>query len=212
MKKVLLIVFSFLLVYMFLEIKNTYSLFETNGTVDVSSDLANWYIMVNNNNINDLVAEKNTATLGNIVWNDQAHVVDEKAAPGSSGKFNLVIDGADTQVSFVYEITIDLSFLNNDEIQIDYVKELNNYNLVRTGKNTYSSVITLEEIKNNVTHNIELGLIWNNNEKNNKVDYELGSQGNEEINIPIIISFFQYTGVEELVPYVKDGEDDENLG
>ena len=195
MKKVLLIVFSFLLVYMFLEIKNTYSLFETNGTVDVSSDLANWYIMVNNNNIND-----------------QAHVIDEKAAPGSSGKFNLVIDGADTQVSFVYEITIDLSSLNNDEIQIDYVKELNNYNLVRTGENTYSSVITLEEIKNNVTHNIELGLIWNNNEKNNKVDYELGSQGNEGINIPIIISFFQYTGVEELVPYVKDGENDESLG
>ena len=211
MKRVLWVVFILMIGVVFLEVKNTYSLFETDSTISVSSELANWNVKINDSYITDLTTESNTIELGEISWDSMGHVVSGKAAPGSIGKFNIEIDPTDTEVSFVYELVIDLSSLDNNEFFIEYVNEINDYELVRTGENTYSSIVTLKEIESGIKHNIEVGLRWNNNEDNNMSDYELGSSVIEGIDIPISISLRQYTGEGELIEYVEDSEMNEAM-
>lgn len=212
MKKALLVILGIISFYLLFEIKNTYSLFETNSAVEASSELAKWHVKINNNYITNLTTQVNTFELGNIKWDSKEHVVAGKAAPGSIGRFNIEIDPTDTQVSFIYEITIDISTLNNSEFQIKYINETNNYKLVRTGKNTYSAIVTLEEIQSGIKHDIEIGLIWNDNEENNQYDYELGTKANVGINIPVSITVSQYTNNQELVEYVEDSEINETMG
>ena len=212
MEKKLLIVLCFVFLVLLFEVKRTYSLFETNSTIEATSELANWNIRVNNSDITNLTTANNNIQLGEINWESQNHVVEKKAAPGSVGKFNIEIDSVDTEVSFIYELTIDLEVLNNSEFYIEYIRETNNHQLIRTGKNTYSAIITLAEIQNNIKHNIEVGIKWNDNEENNRLDYELGVSAGSEINIPISILTYQYTGVEVLDEYVEDSELDEVVG
>ena len=89
---------------MLIEIKETYSLFETNSAVEASSELAKWNVKINDNYITNLTTQVNTFKLGDIKWDSKEHVVAGKAAPGSIGYFSVEIDPTDTQVSFIYEI------------------------------------------------------------------------------------------------------------
>ena len=81
-------------------------------------------------------------------------------------------------------------------------EEKNGYNLIKTGPNTYSNVITLNEIKENKTNNIRVHIKWNNNEENNDKDTEIGLTENNTLNIPVSITVLQYSG-EKIEPYVE---------
>ena len=184
-----------------LEVQKTYSLFETNGTAIAGEQLAKWQIKVNNTYLTTLTEDRNTFHLGSIEWENQGHVKTGKAAPGSIGKFYIEIDPCQTEVSFLYEITLDLSKLENSEFQISEVKEVNGKNLIRTGEYTYVGIIPLVEIQAKIKHKIEVSVIWNNKEENNEADYELGSRAELEIDIPVIVVARQYDGTENFTEY-----------
>ena len=184
----------------------TYSLFESDAVSPATSDLAKWNIKVNNSMITGLPSGQNQMNIGNITWNSGGHVRAGKAAPGSVGYFEIEIDPTDTQVSFIYELELDMSNIDNEEFEIQSVIETNNNTIVRTGEYTYAGIMSLSAITNEEIHNIRVNIIWNNNEQNNESDYELGIRAEMEVYIPVTIRLTQYHGTEVLTPYQEEGD------
>ena len=203
---ILLCVVSF--VILIVQITYTYSLFETDRDAVIFSPIAKWNIMVNDSFITNDITENNCFRLGNIQWNSGGHVREGKAAPGSVGTFEINIDPTDTEVSFLYEITIDPTNFEDVDFYISNVRELNGKTFVRTGEFTYVGIASLEDIENDVVYHVEIDVSWENNDENNDKDYEIGNRATEEeINIPVHLKFVQYTGDEELIPYVLESEE-----
>lgn len=195
--KILYITCAIMIFVTIYEITNTYGLFESNINMDVDSKLATWNILINDTNI----GKSETFTIDNFISEEDSTVASGKIAPGTSGYFNININPSNTQVSIRYDLTFDFSKLDN-LFTITKVEEKNGYNLIKTGPNTYSNVITLNEIKENKTNNIRVHIKWNNNEENNDKDTEIGLTENNTLNIPVSITVLQYSG-EKIEPYVE---------
>lgn len=195
--KILYITCAIMIFVTIYEITNTYGLFESNINMDADSKLATWNILINDTNI----GKSETFTIDNFISEEDSTVASGKIAPGTSGYFNINIDPSTTQVSIRYDLTFDFSKLDN-LFTITKVEEKNGYNLIKTGPNTYSNVITLNEIKENKTNNIRVHIKWNNNEENNDKDTEIGLTENNTLNIPVSITVLQYSG-EKIEPYVE---------
>lgn len=195
--KILYITCAIMIFVTIYEITNTYGLFESNINMDVDSKLATWNILINDTNI----GKSETFTIDNFNSEEDSTVASGKIAPGTSGYFNININPSTTQVSIRYDLTFDFSKLDN-LFTITKVEEKNGYNLIKTGPNTYSNVITLNEIKENKTNNIRVHIKWNNNEENNDKDTEIGLTENNTLNIPVSITVLQYSG-EKIEPYVE---------
>lgn len=195
--KILYITCAIMIFVTIYEITNTYGLFESNINMDVDSKLATWNILINDTNI----GKSETFTIDNFISEEDSTVASGKIAPGTSGYFNINIDPSTTQVSIRYDLTFDFSKLDN-LFTITKVEEKNGYNLIKTGPNTYSNVITLNEIKENKTNNIRVHIKWDNNEENNDKDTEIGLTENNTLNIPVSITVLQYSG-EKIEPYVE---------
>lgn len=195
--KILYITCAIMIFVTIYEITNTYGLFESNINMDVDSKLATWNILINDTNI----GKSETFTIDNFISEEDSNAASGKIAPGTSGYFNININPSTTQVSIRYDLTFDFSKLDN-LFTITKVEEKNGYNLIKTGPNTYSNVITLNEIKENKTNNIRVHIKWNNNEENNDKDTEIGLTENNTLNIPVSITVLQYSG-EKIEPYVE---------
>ena len=195
--KILYITCAIMIFVTIYEITNTYGLFESNINMNADSKLATWNILINDTNI----GKSETFTIDNFISEEDSNVASGKIAPGTSGYFNINIDPSTTQVSIRYDLTFDFSKLDN-LFTITKVEEKNGYNLIKTGPNTYSNVITLNEIKENKTNNIRVHIKWNNNEENNDKDTEIGLTENNTLNIPVSITVLQYSG-EKIEPYVE---------
>ena len=208
MKKHILIVLCVVsVVLLFIQITYTYSLFETDRDAVIFSPIAKWNIMVNDSFVTSDTTQENSFRLGGVDWSSGNHVREGKAAPGSVGTFEINIDPTDTEVSFLYEITIDTSDFLNEEFYISGVRELNSEEFVRTGEATYVGVARLSDIQNGKIYHVEIDISWNNNDSNNDKDYQLGISAEEEVTIPVSLRFIQYTGEEVLVPYVEESEE-----
>lgn len=181
----------------------TYALFQTNKPVPTSNDLAKWNIKVNDAMVTGSGSNQNTFTIGSISWQSGGHVRPGKAAPGSTGSFEIEIDPTDTQVSFFYTLSVDLTGLDNDEFVISSVSETNGNTFIRTGENTYVGIAYLGDNVNGQKYNILINLTWYNDDNNNEADYELGSRADLGVNVPVEIVFTQYTGTETFTPYVE---------
>lgn len=188
------ICFIFLLVTVF-TIVDSYGLFESENTLLVDSDIARWNVVINGSDIkyNDtFVVDK-----VNLIDND--NVLSGKIAPGSLGYFDIVIDPSGSDTSIRYDVTFDFSSLNSN-IVVSSIEEVYSGNLIRTDVNTYSKVITLDDINNNISNIVRVYIKWDNNEDNNDSDSSVGSTLNNYISIPITVSASQYLG-EDIVSY-----------
>ncbi len=179
----------------------TYALFETNKPVPISSDLAKWNIKVNDTMVTDNVSNQNTFSIGSIDWQSGGHVRPGKAAPGSTGSFEIEIDPTDTQVSFVYMIQVDLTGLDNDQFVVSSVTETNGNEFIRIGENTYVGIARLADNVQGQKYNVLINLTWYNDDNNNDADYELGSRADAGVNVPVEIQLMQYIGTETFIPY-----------
>lgn len=193
MRKILLIVVLLFLCITILEISSTFGLFETNNSITVNNDIAKWQVKVNNSNINDSVH----FVVDNYVVSTDPNVKEGLLAPGNGAYFDIEIDPNNTSVSVRYDISLDLSSLNNDSIQIVNIEELNDNNIIMTDESTYTGLIP---ISNSSIHQIRVYIEWVNNESNNQIDSTFGLDDNIHVNIPVTINFSQYLG-EEIVEY-----------
>ena len=208
MKKHILVILCVVsVIALIVQITYTYSLFETDRDAVIFSPIAKWNIMVNDSFVTSDTTQENSFRLGGVDWSSGNHVREGKAAPGSVGTFEINIDPTDTEVSFLYEITIDTSEFLNEEFYISGVRELNGEEFVRTGESTYVGIAKLSDNQAGKVYHIEIDISWRNNDNNNDRDYELGVRAEEEIAIPVALKFVQYTGNEVLVPYVEESEE-----
>jgi len=171
-------------------IGNSFALFESDITVAAENKTGSFNILVNNVNINGSNA---TFNVNNVNISGNSHVIQNRMAPGTSAYFDINIVPTGTEVSIRYDLTFDFSLLSTS-LAVEEIVELNNRTLVRTGENTYSGIITLAEIAENVTSNIRVNILWDNDENNNAIDTEIGRDVNGSISIPVEINVTQYLG------------------
>ena len=196
-KKILYIIFSFFLLLTLYEIKKTYGLFESNNKMSVQQSTAKWNILINGTNIKS--EEKFVVNSVNV--EDNENVLNGKIAPGVKGYFDVEIDKTNTSTSIVYSITFDFTKIS-DSITIEKIEETRSGNLIRTGENTYSKVM---KINDDPINNIRVYIKWENKEENNDIDSLVGLTKDNYINIPVSISAMQYLG-EEIIEYQENGE------
>lgn len=186
-KKILYFICGLCLSMTIFMVIDSYGLFESKNVLNVDSNIAKWNVFINGTDI-----KKNETFIVdkiNLINND--NVLEGKMAPGSKGYFDIVIDPTDTDTSIRYDISFDFSSLN-DKIVVSGIEEITSGNLVRTGKNTYSKVITLNEIKNAITNTIRVYIKWDNSD--DESDSAIGSVINNFINVPVTIAAYQYLG------------------
>ena len=186
-KKILYFICGLCLSMTIFMVIDSYGLFESKNVLNVDSNIAKWNVFINGTDI-----KKNETFVVdkiNLINND--NVLEGKMAPGSKGYFDIVIDPTDTDTSIRYDISFDFSSLN-DKIVVSGIEEITSGNLVRTGKNIYSKVITLNEIKNGITNTIRVYIKWDNSD--DESDSAIGSVINNFINVPVTIAAYQYLG------------------
>lgn len=193
--KIIYIVCAIMIFISIYEIKNTYGLFESKKEIDIDKSVAKWNIYINDNNLNTT----ETFTIDNFTFQETDTVAKDKIAPGILGWFDILIDARDTQVSIIYEITFDFTSLPSN-ITVEKIEEINGREIIKTGPNTYSNYITLDDINNNVKDTIRVYIKWNNEEENNENDTNIGIIKNNSIKIPVSITVSQYLN-DTIEPY-----------
>ena len=193
--KIIYIVCAIMIFISIYEIKNTYGLFESKKEIDIDKSVAKWNIYINDNNLNTT----ETFTIDNFTFQETDTVAKDKIAPGILGWFDILIDARDTQVSIIYEITFDFTSLPSN-ITVEKIEEINGREIIKTGPNTYSNYITLDDINNNVKDTIRVYIKWNNDEVNNENDTNIGIIKNNSIKIPVSITVSQYLN-DTIEPY-----------
>lgn len=105
-------------------------------------------------------------------------------------------------MSVKYEISLSEEGLKNSSLKIKSISETEyNNELIRTEKNTYTAIIPVEKIKQNVSNSIKIEVEWENQEENNEEDTKAGSIYQSVLEIPISVRVSQYLG-EEIFPYL----------
>ncbi len=198
-KKIYLLYICIILILIYCIIQ-IYAVFqsEVSGNVNIVNGV--WQIKVNNTDISN--GTNREFRVNEIEVQNNEHVKPGNLAPGLSGTFDILIDPTNTDVSVKYDISLNQENLTNKNISIKSIKETNKGAvLIRTDENTFTGIITLDEIKRGITNNIEVEIEWKDNEETNEEDIEIGSQEeNYKLDIPIIVHVSQYLG-EEIVAY-----------
>ncbi len=198
LKNVFYIIIALLTGYMAVSvIQNSYALFETEGVALIEQDLAKWVITVNDIGVTGSTKQFDVT---NFKYTTDENINENKLAPGGSCYFDIVIDAKDTNVSVKYTVNLDFSIIQNYEFIQSEVIDLTEGDVIRTGKDEYTGVLDLEEIKEGQTKTLRVKLTWNNNDENSEQDSELGLDKNANITIPVKVNLTQYTS-EEIVPY-----------
>ena len=193
-KKVLIIIVLLIIIFIILiyAILSTFATFRSEFTGDMKIDNATWKILVNSTDISSNAVKE--FVIDDIEIDESQGVEPGKLAPGLKGNFNILIDPTETDVSIMYEIKFDTTDINATNIRIDSVKETMAGNtLIKSDSNPYVGIISLDDIKNNLTNNIQVTLFWcdDGNE-----DINIGSIPNHKINIPVQVKVSQYLGEE----------------
>ena len=133
------------------------------------------------------------------------HVKNGKIAPGLNGDFTIEINPTNTSVAVRYDITLNKEELTNASFKINNISKVGDTgDLIRTGEDTYTGIISLNDINNNKKSRINVEFEWEdlNTDEANEADRVTGSQYNETMKIPIKIHVIQYLN-EEIVEYVE---------
>lgn len=174
---------------------STYAIFESNVNGQIVVEKAKWIIYVNNTNISSGI--NRNFVIDNVEIESNDRIEEGNIAPGLRGKFNIVIDPKDTDVSVRYDIKFDFSKIEKTKIKIDSIDEIENNGIfVKTAEDTYTGIITLDQIKSGTINDIQVDFYWENDETKNEQDTEIGKIVNNKIEIPVEISVKQYLGEE----------------
>lgn len=138
---------------------NTYSRYVANTTGNLKVAFAQWQILVNEN---DITNNTTSSVILTPIIDENKYVEANKLAPSSSGYFDISIDPSNVEVSFNYEITLDIINDNIPDLIISKYAILDkNYNENNTLKyeniinNIIQGSLDLENISTNSDDNPE---------------------------------------------------------
>lgn len=199
-KKVFFLLMMCILALLIYKIIDIYAVFHSELEADVTLENGIWNITVNGTKIStgvetQFVIDQTTTT-------ENIHVKPNNLAPGLSGGFEIAISPEDTNVSFRYDITLNQEELGGTNLKIKSVEETQNgYELIKTAENTYTGIISLQDINNGVEHKIKMEVEWVDDGTNDENDTEIGK--NHQFKIPITFHAIQYLG-EEIIPVTEE--------
>ncbi len=188
MKKILIVISILFCCLTIFQITKSFGLFET--SIDDESELtvAKWHITVNDSDLNQT---DRTFYIDEISYVDRNGNPVSKFAPGVTGKFLIEIDPKDTEVSFQYQLKLDLEKQEYDQITVDEVVGVNGTQLIEEN-GVYRRVVTLDDIEAGKTDTIQVTFHWVWDDQYNETDSELGQDPDSQFLIPITIQFEQY--------------------
>ena len=102
---------------------STYSRYVADTTGNLEGQFANWKILVNENDITN--GNSSSIQLTPVIYNND-NVASNKIAPSSKGYFDIVVDASNVEVSFDYEVTLDILNENIPDLLISEYSILNN--------------------------------------------------------------------------------------
>lgn len=163
---------------------NTYSRYVANTTGNLDMLFANWQILVNEN---DILDETSSSIQITPVILENEHISQNKVAPSTQGYFDINIDPSNVDVSFAYQVDIEVLNKNIPDLMITKYAILD------------SSFIEGDEIITNTLENNQLAssLIYQNDIE----DYSFEP-------FTIRIYFEWYDGIDEAM----DDEADTQIG
>lgn len=193
----LIICIAVILVYKIIQI---YAVFYSEVDANVQLENGTWNIKINGTQISTGVEEK--FNINQISTTQNSHVKPNKLAPGLSGSFEIEVNPEDTNVSIKYDIILNEEELGQTNLKIKSVQEIENENpLIKTGTNTYTGIILLDDIKNGTKHKIKVEIEWKDDETGDETDTIMGM--NHQFKIPIIFRASQYLG-EDIIPLTEE--------
>ncbi len=196
-KKVVQVIVVFLVVLgslFYLYSNGTYTSYETLTNGKITPKIAKWNIKVDG--IEVTTSDVVTIGLSNITWVSN-NAVATKAVPGSYGEATVKIDPMDTDVAIKY--TLEVIDRNVDENKFLEISNVNNSTgtLIQTGENTYSGIITLDDVKNKNITTLTFDVLWPLGDDVDPYSEEVSSSSNF---LEINFSVEQYNG-EAITPY-----------
>lgn len=111
--KILILIFSLSLTLSFMS--NTYSRYVADATGNLEVLFAKWQILVNDSDITNQTSSSIELTP---VVEENENVASGKIAPASKGYFDIAINPENVEVSFEYEITLDVLNENMPDLMI----------------------------------------------------------------------------------------------
>lgn len=189
---VITIILIVITIYIIVE---TYAVFYTEVESKIAFERGTWNIYINDTDVKKGLNKE--LLIENINISSKETVKEDKMAPGMTGDFTISICPKDTKVSVRYDITVNLDEMEYNQFEIKNVENVDNTNeIIRTGENTYTGIIKLEDISDAYKDNIKFEIEWLDDEK----DIEIGSVYNNVVGIPLTINVTQYLG-EDIVEY-----------
>jgi hypothetical protein len=188
------------------QINNTYAKYLTEVETSAQENIGAWIIKVNDINIASNT-EIQTFNIDKLIYNSNEYVIDGKIAPGLTGYFDIKIDATESSVAVIYNISINFEKLN----LIDAIKftklvqiidgEESASGVTQTDVNTYTGIISLEEIEEKKITTVRVYVEWENSQnENDDEDTILGAITNLNLQLPVEVKASQYLG-EEIVEY-----------
>ncbi len=183
MKKKLIIIFLIILLITSIVLMDTYALFETNANASKVLTTGKWIIEINGEDI----TETDSITLGveDFVYDNSVHTQDGYFAPGSDVYFDIEIDASETDVSIIYEISIDDSALEDHPNITFSVEDLDTNQEV----DEFPMTGTLLLSGNDMTKTLRVHLTWEDDSDYDEDDTLLIG---EELEFTITANFKQY--------------------
>ena len=177
--------------------KFTFSLYESNLDTDVSGNISDIKLKINNVNIVNNTGDISEVVVTDITWTSTSHTRVGKISPGATGTFNLRLDPYGSQVAILYRFTFIDKTIDSDKILTFTDIRASNGNVIRTGVNEYSGIISLADINNSQTITLNIDFEYTDEE-----DMEPFTEDSENLDDFFTINFeaLQYNG-ETLIPY-----------
>ena len=201
MKRIYTLLGIIMLLFTFYQVATSYAKYIAEATAVVEKQAGAWAIKVNNTDISNSNSET-TFNVDNLIFPESAFVAENKLAPGANGYFEIVIDSTGSSVAVKYDVTLVVDNLNIiDSIRFtkacilvdgEEVEE----GIIKTGENTYSGVISLEDVTNEVQTTLRFYIGWEEleNGQGDVADTELGLIKDISTNIPVDVVVTQYLG------------------
>lgn len=194
---ILSIVILFCLACLYYGAKQTYTSYESSVDTNVSNNISQIHLRINGEEIGENTILDNRVILDNVTW-ISTHTREGKISPGSVGSFQFELDPTGSEVAILYELQFVDKVVDDDKI-LNFGNIVCDGTLVRTGVDTYSGIITLNQINNLQKVHINVGFTFDGN--HDIEGFREDNQAYEEF-FEINVKVYQYLG-ETLVPYTE---------
>ncbi len=203
MKKVLKILTLIMLILTIVKITDTYAKYFTKASGTLEQEIGKWVINLNEVDIYSDTGE----TIDFTIEPDPTIVTSANTAPGkispaSTWYSDVILKSEGTDVAVRYDVEFDISHLQDLSIGTGVSVVGVAKDIIRTGENTYTGIISLADVQEGKLETIRCSIIWSNDENKNSEDTALGELTGQKFEVPIKITCTQYLG-ETITEYVE---------